>query len=148
MQEEAKRERILTTLAALMALMAVSNFMKAVGQAMASESTAGFVFFGTRLHVGFVFFGTRLHGTANMIVAPLFGLLLAAYSYGVWTMRSWVVPVAVAYAAYVILNLVLFLFTPAAAEIPLGFMLVYAAVAIGVSSGGAYYLHSRRDQLH
>jgi len=137
MQEEAKRERILTTLAALMALMAVSNFMKAVGQAMASDSTAGFVFFGT-----------RLHGTANMIVAPLFGLLLAAYSYGVWTMRSWVVPVAVAYAAYVILNLVLFLFTPAAAEIPLGFMLVYAAVAIGVSSGGAYYLHSRHDQLH
>ncbi|MGH7823011.1 MAG: hypothetical protein ACREQ9_24905 [Candidatus Binatia bacterium] len=136
MQEAAKRDRILTTLAVLMAIMAFSNFMKPVGQAMRPESTAGFVFFGT-----------RLNGVANAIVGPLFGLLLAAYSYGVWRMRSWAVPIACAYAAYVVLNLVLFTFSPQGAATPLAFAVAYSAVAIGVSSGGAYYLYSRRAEL-
>ena len=131
------RDRILTTLAVLMGLLAISNFAKPLGQAMDPGGSAGFVFFGH-----------RLHGTANAIVGPVFGLLLAAYAYGVWTMKRWVVPLAGAYAGYVILNLVLFTANPPPGDrTPLLFMLGYAAVAIGVSSGGAVYLYGHRGRL-
>ena len=131
------RDRMLTTLAILMGLLAISNFAKPLGQATDPGGNAGFVFFGH-----------RLHGTANAIIAPLFGLLLAAYAYGVWTMKRWVVLLGAAYAVYVILNLVLFMANPPPGDQQsLLFMLVYAAVAIGVSSGGALYLHRSRDRL-
>ena len=124
------RDRFLTMLAILMGLLAVSNFAKPIGQATDPTGNAGFVFFGH-----------RLHGTANAIIGPLFGLVLAAYAYGVWTMKRWVVPLAVAYAAYVILNLVLFVTNPPPGDKnSLLFMVVYAVVAIGVSSGGAFHL--------
>jgi hypothetical protein len=131
------RDRLLTILAVLMGVLAVSNFWKPVAQRFDPEGSAGFVFFGM-----------RLHGGANAVVGPLFGLLLAAYAYGVWTMRRWVVPVACVYAAYVVANLVLFmLYAPPADRPPMIGMLGYAAVAIGVSSGGAYYLVRTRDRL-
>jgi hypothetical protein len=140
MQSEAGTPRgpLLTALAVLMGLLALSNFWKPMAQRFDPGGSAGFVFFGT-----------RLQGGANAIAGPLFGLLLAAYAYGVWTMRRWVVPIACIYAAYVIANLVLFMLNAPQAEQPppmLG-MLVYAAVAIGVSSGGAYYLVQHRDRL-
>jgi hypothetical protein len=131
------RDPWLTVLAVLMGLLAVSNFMKPIGQAMQPESDAGFVFLGH-----------RLHGMANAIMGPLFGLLLATYAYGAWTRRRWVVSLAIAYAAYVILNLILFAMTaPAAQATGLGFMVAYSAVAIGVSAGGALYLYRNRDRL-
>ena len=131
------RDRVLTTLAVLMGLLALSNLTKPISQTAAPESSAGFVFFGH-----------RLHGLANAVIGPLFGGLLAAYAYGVWTMRQWVVPIAAVYAAYVVVNLVLFpFFEPPGAETPLLGFLAYAAVAIGVSSGGAVYLYRNRDQL-
>src|SRR5262245_44211851 len=91
------RDRFLTILAILMGMLALSNFAKPIAQATDPGGNAGFVFFGH-----------RLHGMANEIIGPLFGLLLAAYAYGVWTMKRWVVPLAVAYAAYVVVNLALF----------------------------------------
>jgi hypothetical protein len=131
------RDRLLTALAVLIGLMAISNFAKPLGQAMDPGGNAGFVFFGH-----------RLHGTANAIIGPVFGLILTAYVYGVWRMKRWVVPLAGAYAVYVILNLVLFTANPPPGAQPmLVFMLAYAAVAIGVSSGGAFYLHRSRDRL-
>jgi hypothetical protein len=131
------RDRFLTALALMMGLMAVSNFAKPIGQHFDPGGSAGFVFFGT-----------RLHGTANAIVGPLFGLLLAAYAYGVWTLRRWVLPLAFAYAGYVVVNLILFMvIEPKDQAPPLVGMLGYALVAIGVSSGGAYYLFQHRDRL-
>ena len=131
------RDRWLTTVAVLMGLLALSNFWKPVAQRFDPGGSAGFVLFGT-----------RLEGTANAIVGPLFGLLLAAYAYGVWTMRRWVIPVACIYAVYVIANLVLFMLQapPADARSLIG-MLVYAAVAIVVSSGAAYSLVQQRHRL-
>ena len=35
--------------------------------------------------VGLVFFGERLSGLPNLLIAPLFGLFLAAYAYSLWT---------------------------------------------------------------
>ena len=138
MQDVARsRDRWLTVLAVLMGLIAVSNFWKPVAQRMAPESDAGFVFFGT-----------RLRGAANTVIGPLFGVILAAYAYGAWTRRRWVVALAVAYAGYVIANLILYLAkTSADQQPPMLGMIVYAVVAIGVSSGGAYYLWSQRESL-
>ena len=132
-----RRDHVLTTLAVLMGMMAISNFAKPIGQAMDPGG-----------HAGFVFFGHRLRGTANAIVGPVFGLLLAAYARGVWMMRRWVVPLAAAYAMYVIVNLALFTANPPPGDqTPPLFMLGYALVAIGVSSGGALYLHRNRERL-
>jgi len=130
------RDRVLTSLAILMGIMAISNLWKPIGQAMAPDSSAGFVFFGS-----------RLHGVANAIIGPLFGIVLAAYVYGVWTMRRWVVPIALAYAAYVPVNLVLFAMDPPPGSGGAVFGAIYAIVAIGVSGGGAWYLYTHRDQL-
>ena len=81
-------------------------------------------------------------------MGPAFGLLLAAYAYGAWTMKRWVVLIAGVYALYVVLNLILFSANPPPGEqTSLGFMVVYALVAIGVSAGGAFYLYRHRDRL-
>ena len=139
MRDEIAESRgpLLTTLAVLMALLAFSNLWKPLAQAMSPQSTAGFVFLGQ-----------RLHGLANAVVGPLFGVLLAAYAYGVWNRRRGVVPLAGGYAIYVIVNLILFTAIEPPGERPgLAFMLIYAAVAIGVSGGGAVYLLRSRDLL-
>jgi hypothetical protein len=131
------RDPLLTVLAVLMGLLALSNFMKPLAQTMQPESDAGFVFFGH-----------RLQGPANAVMGPLFGLVLAAYAYGVWTRRRWVVPLSIAYAAYVVVNLMLFSMTAPPAPVPsLGFMAAYTGVAIGVSAGGAVYLYRNRGRL-
>ena len=137
MEADLPRDRVLTVLAVLMGLLAVSNLTKPVSQLLAPQTNAGFVFFGH-----------RMHGPANAVLGPVFGLVLAAYAYGVWTMRRWVVPLAAAYAAYVIVNLVCFAMHPATGDdTPALGLLAYALVAIGVSSGGAIYLHRRREAL-
>ena len=137
MQSDLSRDRVLTVLAVLMGLLAVSNLTKPVSQLLAPQTNAGFVFFGH-----------RMHGPANAVLGPVFGLVLAAYAYGVWTMRRWVVPLAAAYAAYVIVNLVCFAMHPATGDdTPALGLLAYALVAIGVSSGGAIYLHRHREAL-
>jgi hypothetical protein len=137
MEDVRSRDPVLVVLAAVMGVVAASNFWKPIAQRMAPESNAGFVFFGT-----------RLHGAANAVIGPLFGVLLAAYAYGAGARRRWVVPLAVAYALYVIANLILFTVVTPGDQMPprLG-MLAYAAVAIAVSSGGALYLWSRRETL-
>jgi len=137
MESDLSRDRVLTALAVLMGLLAVSNLTKPVSQLLAPQTNAGFVFFGY-----------RMHGVANAVLGPLFGLVLAAYAFGVWTLRRWVVPLAAAYAAYVVVNLVCFAMHPPAGDhTPALGLLVYALVAIGVSSGGAIYLHRRREAL-
>src|SRR5262245_3165026 len=134
---ETGRSGTMTTLAVLFGLLAVSNLLKPVTQAMDPGGNAGFVFFGQ-----------RLHGVANAIMGPLFGLILVVYAYGIWTSKRWVVPLAWGYAAYVILNLVLYAADPPpGSDTPAAFLLGYALVAIGVSTGAALYLHRRRGRL-
>ena len=126
---------MLSVFAVLFAVLAVSNLLKPL-----------------RLggdHTGFVFFGERLAGTANAIIGPLFGLYLLVYAAGIWRMRRYAVTMGTAYAAYVVLNLVLF--NLRAARPPgMGYVLfgiAYAGVAVGVSTGAAYLLAQRRAQL-
>ena len=88
-----QRGTALTVAAVLFGALAVSNLLKPL------ELNASH---------GFVFFGHRLHGIANVIAGPLFGLYLAAYAAGIWGLRRWALPMGVAYAGYVIVNLLSF----------------------------------------
>lgn len=127
----APRGTLLTIFAILFVLLGVSNAMKPLE---ASEQQ------------GFVLFGQRLSGTPNQIAGPLFALYLWVYALGIWRLRRWALPMGVAYALYVVLNLALYVAT--SSEVPeWPFMLGYAVVAIGVSSGAAYLLWKRRDTL-
>ena len=91
----------------------------------------------------------KTHGIANAILGPAFGALLVAYAIGIWRMRRWVLPIAYAYAVYVILNLLLYTIRNAGSgrQPSAVFMLLYMAVAIGVSAGSAVLLYRRRQEL-
>ena len=128
------RGRGLAVAAVLFALLAVSNLMKPLE--MSADQ-------------GFVFFGHRLRGAANALAGPLFGAYLLVYASGIWSMRRFALPMGVLYAAYVIVNLVAFRLwgpiEPGVGDAVFG--LVYAAIAIGVSSGTAWVLARRRAEL-
>ena len=129
------RGRLLSIAAILFALLAVSNLFKP------------FKLWGE--NTGFVLLGQRLDGVANAIVGPLFGLYLLIYALGIWRRKRFALPMAYAYAVYVIVNLVLFISSQPASsgEGNLFFGLVYTVVAIGVSSGTALLLTKRRATL-
>ena len=126
----------LTILAILIALMVISNLHKP---------------FAHHPGEGFVFFGTRLSGTANKIVAPIFAAFLAVYVYGILAMRKFALPLGIFYAAYVILNMLLFVVkyhgTAVTQEHSWAYLVPYPFVAIGVSSGAAWLLYRRKDEL-
>ena len=132
---ETNRSQMFTVFAVLFALLAVSNLLKPFQ--IGGEQT------------GFVLFGQRLSGTANTIAGPLFGLYLLVYAYGIWKKRRFAIPMSHAYALYVVLNLLLFMgkntSPPGVGHLLLG--IVYAAIAIGVSVGAAYFLTSRKAEL-
>ena len=123
-----------TIFAMLFLLMAISNFGKP---------------FSHQAGVGFVFLGTRLSGVPNMIIAPIFGIILAVYAYGIWKLRKFALPIAYFYAGYVIVNLVLYTIKNRGTGVmpPASFMIGYAIVAIGVSLGAAVLLTLRKDDL-
>ena len=125
----------LNTAAILFSILAVSNLFKP------------FKLWGD--NTGFVLLGQRLDGTANIIVGPLFGFYLLVYALGIWRQKRFALPMGYAYAVYVAVNLVLFMsYQPASpGAMHLLFGLVYAAMAIGVSSGTALVLTKRRATL-
>lgn len=124
---------ILRVFAALFVLLAVSNLLKPLEM---NESH------------GFVLFGNRLAGTANMIAGPVFGIYLLVYAIGIFMQKRYAVGMGIAYAAYVIANLVAWsMFKPDTAESSLAFSLGYMAIAIGVSGGAAWLLWKDREAL-
>lgn len=124
---------LLRTFALLFALMALSNLLKP---------------FAYTETVGFVLFGQRLTGTTNVVVALVFAGFLAVYAQSIWAERRRAFPLGVAYAIYVVANLVLWSFRkPEGTVTPLVFMLPYIVSAIGVSSGAAYLLWRQRARL-
>ncbi len=128
------RGPVLTAFAVLFAILAVSNFSKP---------------FHLSPNAGFVFFGGKTQGMANAILGPTFGLMLIVYVVGIWRMRRWVLPIAYAYAAYVILNLSLYNVRNSGSpnQPSHAFMLGYMAIAIGVSAGSAILLHRCCSEL-
>lgn len=133
------RERgvILTVAAVLLGILAVSNATKAI-QFLQDPS-----------HLGIVIFGVRFESVvSNVILGPLMGAVLAAYAYGLWTLRPWVAPLSIGYAFYVPLNLVLFWYRDLGPETPpVAGLLAYLAVALTGSIGTALYLAYHHDKL-
>jgi len=130
------RGKFLSTFAVLLALLAVSNFTKAFQNL--SDPTKGLVVFGVR-------FETVL---PNAVLGPVFGVILAAYAYGIWRMKAWVLPLAIAYAFYVPVNLVVFWFLHGAGpHMPVIGLLLYLALAFTGSIGVALYLAYHHDCL-
>jgi len=77
-------------LAVLIALRGLTNFAKPFG--------GGFVILGRLMH----------GGLATTVVAPLVGVVIVVYAYGLWHATPWARPLAVAYAVWATLNVVLF----------------------------------------
>ncbi len=55
-----------------------------------------------------VFFGHLLSGWPNTIIAPLLGIYMLVLVYGMWTKKSFALPMSIAYAIFVTLNVPLF----------------------------------------
>lgn len=124
---------VLRSFALLFALMALSNALKP---------------FAYTDDVGFVLFGQRLVGQANAAAATTFSALLAIYAANVWLEKKLALKLGLAYAAYVIANLVLWTYRkPEGADAPMIFALPYLVSAIGVSSGAAALLWRHRARL-
>lgn len=124
--------RLLRVFAVLFGLLAISNFTKPLE--MQPEH-------------GLVFLGRRLRGSADLMVAPLFGTFLATYAWGLWNRRRFALPMGILYAGWVPLNI--YLFTVRSPE-ELGrnslFGVTYMIVAIGLSWAAAVVLmRSSRD---
>jgi len=131
----ATRGTWLTVCAVLFGVLAISNLLKPL---QLGEQT------------GFVLFGTRLSGTANTLAGPLFGIFLAIYAYGIWHMRRFALPMSHAYAAYVIINLILWQMIGPERPPGIGYVLfgiAYLTIAIGVSLGAAISLTKRKAEL-
>jgi hypothetical protein len=126
----------LTVMTVLFIVLAFSDFTKAYQFIKAPESG------------GLVMFGHKFHSVAaNAVLGPLFGLVLVSYAIGIWKMRSWVLPLAIVYAFYVPLNLVLYWFLHVDARPSLTFILIYLAIALTGSVGTAIYLAYNRAIL-
>jgi tryptophan-rich sensory protein len=132
---ESKRGGLLTTIAILFAILAISDIMKPFK--LEGPTT------------GLVFFGTRQTGTANAVLGPLLGLILLIYAAGIWRMRGYAMVLGWIYAAYVIVNLVLFtqLNPPAQTQGEMIFGVVYMILAITITVGTAIVLTRRRSEL-
>ena len=137
MSDRHARGPFLTTMTLLFGLLAVSDATKALQHLRAPEV------------LGIVVFGVRLESVvANAAVGPLLGAVLAAYAWGLWGMRAWVIPLSFAYAFYVPTNLVLFWWRQTGPDVPpLGSIVVYLVFALGGAIGTALYLAYHRERL-
>ena len=125
----------LTIFAILFALLAISNFLKPVPMGGPAAERKGFVFLGT-----------RTSGTANLILGPTFGIIVAAYAFGIWRMKRYALPLSYAYLAYVVINSTLFTMkNPRYGGA--GLFVVYSAIGIGVPLASAILLTRRRAEL-
>jgi hypothetical protein len=131
---ERSRGPVLTVFASLFVVLAISNFLKP---------------FHLDPNAGLVFFGIKTAGMTNAILAPLFGIFLIVYAAGIWRMRRWALPIAYAYAGYVILNMILFsVFTAGGSSRPsIAFIVLSLAAGIGVPAATAILLSRRKAQL-
>jgi hypothetical protein len=134
--EKRKRGLALTICAIGFGLLAISDLTKPFSQSHDPQA-------------GLVFFGTKLTGTADLIIAPLFAALLAIYAIGIWRMKRYAMPMSYAYAAYVFINLLLFVMKHSNPRDRGGlpFMAMYVTVALGVSIGSAVLLTLCREEL-
>ena len=137
--ESPQRGAFLTVMTVLFVLLGISDFAKPLPSAGHSAAAAS----------GIVEFGHRFHGVVpNVILGTMFGILFLVYAYGLWNMRAWVIPIAIAYAFYVPYNVILFnYFQEPGPHFSTVFTVVWLAVALTGSIGTAIYLAYNRERL-
>jgi hypothetical protein len=137
MADRNRRGLFLSVIAVLYAVLAVSNLTKFL-QHLADPSTLGIVFFGYR----------ATSALGNLFFGLIMATVLASYSYGVWKLKPWIVPLSIVYAFYVPTNLVLFWYLQTGPPLaPIGFIVAYLAVSLPGSIGTALYIAYQRDEL-
>jgi hypothetical protein len=132
----AKRGVFLTVMAILFVVLAISDFTKVLQHAH-DPAVGGLVILGHKFH----------RASANLVLGPLFGLFLLTYAYGLWHMTRWVIPIAVFYAFYVPVNMVLFWSLHQLNPPTVRFIVFYLFVSLTGSIGTALYLAFHKDQL-
>lgn len=126
----------LTIMTVLFLLLALSDFTKALQ--FANNPAVG----------GLVILGHKFQGVVpNLILGPLFGIVLLIYAYGIWNMRAWVLPLSIGYAFYVPANMVLFWSLHQLPPPTVGFIVVYLFLSLTGSVGTAIYLAYHRERL-
>jgi hypothetical protein len=137
MANQRERGPFLSVMAVLLGVLAISDCTKAL-QHLYDPKVLGIVIFGVRFE----------SVPSNVLLGVMMGVVLAAYAYGLWTLKPWVARLSIAYAFYVPVNLALFWYFQTGPEIPpLSFMLLYLAVAYTGSIGTALYLAYHRDKI-
>lgn len=132
----ASRGWFLSVITVLFVLLAISDFTKAIQ--FANNPAVG----------GLVVLGHKFQGIAhNLVLGPIFGLVLFAYAFGIWNLRAWVLPLSIAYAFYVPVNEVLFWSLHQLPPPALGFIVVYLFLSLTGSIGTAIYLAYHRERL-
>jgi len=132
----APRGWFLTAMTVLFVVLALSDFTKALQ--FANNPAVG----------GLVVFCHKFHGVAhNLVLGPLFGVVLLIYAHGIWNLRAWVIPLSIVYAFYVPYNLVLFWYQQPEGPRPIPFIVIYLAIALTGSIGTAIYLAYHRERL-
>jgi hypothetical protein len=134
--KSAGRGWFLTVMTVLFVVLALSDFTKALQ--FANDPAVG----------GLVILGHKFRGVAhNLMLGPLFGLILLTYAYGIWKLRAWVLPLAIAYAFYVPVNMVLFWSLHQLAPPTKVFIVIYLFLSLTGSVGTAIYLAYHRERL-
>ena len=134
--ENARRGWFITVMTVLFVVLALSDFTKSLQ--FANDPAVG----------GLVILGHKFRGVAhNLMLGPIFGIILLIYAYGIWNLRAWVLPLAIVYAFYVPYNLVLFWFTHFDSHPSISFIVGYLAIALVGSIGTAIYLAYHRERL-
>jgi len=127
----------LTTMTVLFVVLALSDFTKALQ--FANNPAVG----------GLVIFGHKFHGVAhNLMLGPLFGVVLLIYAYGIWNLRAWVLPLSIAYAFYVPVNMVMFWSLHQLPPPTVRFIVMYLFISLTGSVGTAIYLAYHRERLN
>jgi hypothetical protein len=120
----------LTIFAILFALLALSNFIKPFSHDPGTT---------------FIFLGGKMSGAANFILAWMFGILIAAYAYGIWAMRKFALPIAYFYLPWVIVNTILFGIRNGGGMQP-SVAIAIGSIAIGIGVPLAALIMLRRRQ--
>src|ERR1700739_3839476 len=130
-----RRGGFLTTMAILLALLAITDILKPFH--LEGPTT------------GLVFFGRRQSGVPDAILGALLGIFLLIYAAGIWRMRRYALYLGFAYAIYVTINIVLFTATnPMPTDRPDQiFGIVYSILAITFSWATAIVLNRQKTDL-
>jgi hypothetical protein len=132
----APRGWFLSLMTVLFVLLAISDFTKAIQ--FAHDPAIG----------GLVVLGHKFRGIGhNLILGPIFGLILFAYAFGIWNMRAWVLPLSIVYAFYVPANMVLFWSLHQLPPPTVGFIVIYLIFSLTGSVGTPIYLAYHRERL-